>query len=173
MDFFIADTHFGHANIVKYCGRPFPNSDEMDETIIRNWNAVVSKDDTVYHLGDFSLVKKNRIPEYIDALNGKIILIRGNHDRSRTITAWGKMGIDSRNGPIRYSYYLLSHEPMLFPELPNIHGHTHGNVHNGDISDHGIHVCVSCEAVNYSPISIDFIEKAIELGVMCGMREVR
>jgi calcineurin-like phosphoesterase family protein len=49
-----ADTHFGHTNILKYCGRPFSSIEEMDETLINNWNNKVNQDDTVYHLGDFS-----------------------------------------------------------------------------------------------------------------------
>ena len=75
MIWFISDSHFGHSAIVLYCGRPFKNSDEMDETIIRNWNQIVKPEDTVCHLGDFSLSRSEKYQEYIDALNGKIILI--------------------------------------------------------------------------------------------------
>ena len=52
MIYFIADTHFNHANIIKYCNRTFKNTHEMNEYIIQKWNSVVKKDDTVYHLGD-------------------------------------------------------------------------------------------------------------------------
>ena len=52
MIYFIADTHFNHANIIKYCNRPFKNTDEMNKYIIRKWNSVVKETDTVYHLGD-------------------------------------------------------------------------------------------------------------------------
>ena len=52
MIYFIADTHFNHANIIKYCNRPFKNTDEMNKYIIRKWNSVVKERDTVYHLGD-------------------------------------------------------------------------------------------------------------------------
>lgn len=49
---FIADTHFNHENIIKYCDRPFSNTKEMNEYIIQKWNSVAKEDDVVYHLGD-------------------------------------------------------------------------------------------------------------------------
>ena len=63
-----SDTHFNHANIIKYCNRPFSSVEEMNETIIANWNKVVSEDDMVYHLGDFALGDKSLIPDFIRSL---------------------------------------------------------------------------------------------------------
>ena len=51
---FTADSHISHRNIIKYCKRPFSDVEEMNETLISNWNKVVGKDDFVFHLGDFS-----------------------------------------------------------------------------------------------------------------------
>ena len=78
--FFTSDTHFGHDNIIKYCNRPFKNSDHMNEEIIRNWNRVVKPNDIVFHLGDFMFGDVNRFHSIFDRLNGKIYLILGNHD---------------------------------------------------------------------------------------------
>lgn len=75
-----SDTHFNHANIIKYCNRPFSSVEEMNKTIIANWNKVVSEDDTVYHLGDFALGDKSLIPNIFRRLNGRINVIMGNHD---------------------------------------------------------------------------------------------
>jgi calcineurin-like phosphoesterase family protein len=47
--FFTADTHFNHDNIIEYCNRPFKNAEEMNDTLIINWNSVVGEHDTVYH----------------------------------------------------------------------------------------------------------------------------
>ena len=54
-DFFIADTHFGDEGIIKFGHRPFSNSKEMNETLIKNWNEVVTNEDTVWVIGDFCL----------------------------------------------------------------------------------------------------------------------
>lgn len=79
--FFTSDTHFGHANIIRFCNRPFQNVEEMNEVLIENWNKVVSKDDTVFHLGDFAFGGSSVWNSIIPRLNGHINLIIGNHDR--------------------------------------------------------------------------------------------
>ena len=78
--FFTADHHFGHTNIIRYHKRPFENALDMNEKLIENWNSVVKQRDTVYHLGDVSVLTPTRTREILDRLNGKIHLIRGNHD---------------------------------------------------------------------------------------------
>jgi calcineurin-like phosphoesterase family protein len=82
--FFTSDTHFGHANIIKYTGRPFANVEEMDEALIANWNARVTRFDHVFHLGDFGWKSRAHIAAVRARLSGKITLVLGNHDRSRT-----------------------------------------------------------------------------------------
>lgn len=67
---FIGDTHFNHTNIIQYCDRPFTNVEEMNDYIIQQWNSVVGKNDTVYHLGDFALQsRKETIKNLVSRLN--------------------------------------------------------------------------------------------------------
>lgn len=79
--FFTADTHFNHKNIIKYCNLPFNSIKEMDDTIVNNWNSIVSKDDTVYHLGDVAFGGSG-VKDLLYSLNGNIILICGSHDKT-------------------------------------------------------------------------------------------
>ena len=51
---FTSDTHFGHENIIRYCGRPFRNAEEMNAELIRRWRETVPDDGIVFHLGDFA-----------------------------------------------------------------------------------------------------------------------
>ena len=53
MLYFSSDHHFFHANVIRYCNRPFGSVQEMNEALILNWNKTVTNDDIVYHLGDF------------------------------------------------------------------------------------------------------------------------
>ena len=78
--FFTADTHWGHRNIIRYCQRPFTDVEEMNETLISNWNSTVGKDDIVFHLGDFAMGGSAEWSRLLERLNGKIYLILGNHD---------------------------------------------------------------------------------------------
>lgn len=79
MIFFTADHHFYHSNIIRYCGRPFQSVEEMNEEMVKRWNALVSPADTVYHLGDFSLAYRP-VELFDPRLHGEKHLIMGNHD---------------------------------------------------------------------------------------------
>lgn len=79
--YFTSDHHFGHANIIRYSQRPFADVEEMNETLIANWNAVVGEHDLVYHLGDIFLTPLPAAKELRRRLNGRIYLVRGNHDK--------------------------------------------------------------------------------------------
>ena len=79
---FIADTHWGHGSIIRFCYRPFQSLFEMDDALIKNWNAVVGPNDLVYHLGDVAFQKPDR---YLNNLNGEMFLIAGNHDKGKVM----------------------------------------------------------------------------------------
>lgn len=83
--FFTSDTHFDHANIIKYCDRPFKNKDHMNEVLINNWNSVVTNEDLVIHAGDFCWGGRGEWIHFITRLHGRMILVQGNHDRDKDI----------------------------------------------------------------------------------------
>ena len=55
----------------------------MNEKLIENWNKTVSKGDTVYHLGDFCMGKKNDVENILRRLNGHVNWCYGNHDSKK------------------------------------------------------------------------------------------
>lgn len=113
---FTADHHFCHANIIKYCGRPFRDVHEMDTTMIARWNTLVKPNDLVYHLGDFALASLPVMQEIRKSLNGRIILLKGNHDGS-----WArcdKIGFDlvarSVSDIMEMCWFDMAHRPDHF-----------------------------------------------------------
>jgi calcineurin-like phosphoesterase family protein len=115
---FTSDTHFGHANIIKYCNRPFKSLEEMNRRLIHNWNQRVKEDDMVFHLGDFCFrntsdkgegIKVNAV-DWMKKLNGNIVLIKGNHDKNNSAKSPIKsMVLEYDNKKI-----LLIHDPEDF-----------------------------------------------------------
>lgn len=81
---FTSDTHFGHANIIRYCARPFADAREMDAALVANWNALVQPGDTVWHLGDFAYRSARPPGELLRRLSGTKHLLWGNHDGEET-----------------------------------------------------------------------------------------
>lgn len=91
MNYYIGDTHFGHANILRLDGRPFSSIAENDECLISNWNETVTDTDDIWVLGDFAWAT----PEvYAQRLRGRKHLIIGNHDRLTTVARKEFVSID-------------------------------------------------------------------------------
>lgn len=163
MIFFTSDSHFGHANVIKYCNRPFSDVDEMDEILIKNWNSVVGPQDTVYHLGDFCMGGR-KPQEYLCQLNGKMFLIPGNHDKvTRFVGQYTKHGeVNILPELVRVSlngqYMTLCHYAMRVWDKShygawNLHGHSHGA-----LSPQGMQHDVGVDVNNYAPISIELLQ---------------
>jgi calcineurin-like phosphoesterase family protein len=184
--FVISDTHFGHTNSWEKFKladgsplRPFSSTEEMDETMIERWNAKVSPQDTVYHLGDVVINKKS-LP-LVRRLNGRKILVRGNHDIFND-NDYRDVGFEQLLGVrVFVDKFILSHIP-LHPECVtdrfkvNVHGHLHANevMQEYDTGfgstfsrDIGIrpdprYLCVSVEHTNYEPLHFDEVEARIQ-----------
>lgn len=164
---FISDTHFGHTNIIPYCDRPFVSVEQMNRYMIQQWNAVVKKNDTVYHLGDFSLgLSPEEVKDIVSQLNGNIRLVKGNHDTWNN-EKYRNLGFkEVYDKPILVNdFMLLSHEPNAF-RLNGMYINVYGHVHNSPMYDtykNGF-LCVCVERHNYKPISLQDIELIVSGG---------
>lgn len=78
--YYIADTHFGHANIIRFCDRPFDSVEQMNAWLIESWNARVADDDDVYVIGDFAYRSATSVKSIVEQLAGRKHLVVGNHD---------------------------------------------------------------------------------------------
>ena len=163
MVYFTADPHFGHANIIKYCNRPFENVEEMNQVLIERWNNKVNRDDKVFVLGDFALASSKDIIKWGRALNGNKTLILGNHDRASK-TVYLEAGFQEViKYPILWNeFYILSHAPKMNDDMGiyfNIFGHVHDDPMYPDVSSNG--VCISMERTNYEPVSFKEVARLI------------
>lgn len=131
---FSADHHFNHANIIKYCSRPFSSVQEMDTEMIGRWNSVVKPQDEVYYLGDLTMGNYGTARSYLKKMNGRIKFIEGNHDAS-----WFRsLDINLRLPPIfelkiNKQLIVLCHYGMRewnksFHNSWHLYGHSHGNL---------------------------------------------
>lgn len=159
--FLAADLHLDHKNIIKYCHRPFRSVQQMNSRLIGNWNRTVGKNDIVYFLGDLAFGRGSRNTDYwYRKLNGKIIFIKGNHDRSRRIKFYHKKYLTYQG-----ISFLLVHSPWDAPKDYKgwvIHGHKHNNNKKFPlINKKDKRINVSCELTNYRPINIVTIRQKI------------
>jgi len=163
----VSDTHFDHGRIIELCDRPFRDVNEMNNTLIENWNKVVKPNDMVYHLGDFSFSKEQRIESLVRQLNGKIILILGNHDKlSRNFykNTFERV-FDYYKLRCNNEKYILFHYPIyewdgFFRGTIHLHGHVHGNSKNSNVQDipgrqHAVDMSV--DSRDWRPVNIDEI----------------
>lgn len=159
----ISDTHFGHANIIKYCNRPFADAEEMDAVLIENWNRTVKPQDHVYHLGDVA-VSPQRLHQVLPRLLGHKRLILGNHDNHAPMADYVKHFERIMCWRL-FKPLLLTHVP-IHPDsfgkaAINVHGHTHEKG-----SPVGPYYSVCVERQQYAPVHLE--EVAHRLGVRLG-----
>lgn len=158
--FFTSDTHFGHANIIKYVKRPFKNAEEMNETMIANWNKVVAWDDVVYHLGDFAMGvgdKSEYAQKLRPRLNGKIHLYMGNHDPEE----WRTFGLEGVFDSVQDYEEIVVHNQKIvlfhygmrtwhhdLRGVWHLYGHSHGG-----LPPYGKSCDVGVDCWNFTPVS--------------------
>jgi calcineurin-like phosphoesterase family protein len=173
--FFTSDTHFGHENVISYCGRPFPDVYNMNQIMTDNWNSVVGENDIIFHLGDFCLLGSAQWVHFLSRLNGKKYLAAGNHDKSIVskyfedvkqmfnIRIAGDREIESEQ------YITLCHYPMLSWYQSHrgswqLYGHVHGGFSNKRMDKTGLtpnQLDVGVDAHNFYPVSYQQVKTII------------
>lgn len=132
--FFTSDTHLGHANIIRYCARPFASVGEMDGGIITAWNAVVQPDDDVWHLGDFAYRNSRATSSYLARLAGRKHLVWGNHDSAETrcLSGWASSQAMAEITVDGIRIVLLHYAMKVWPRSHHgalhFYGHSHGTL---------------------------------------------
>ncbi|MFW6046363.1 MAG: metallophosphoesterase [Candidatus Woesearchaeota archaeon] len=164
MIYFTSDQHFYHKNVIRYCQRPYSDITQMQNDIIKKHNEVVSKKDTVYHLGDFAFLRKDQITKIsglLEKMNGEHHLILGNHDEGKPFT-YLNMGFISIHTSLFVDEFLLVHDPAMAVVAEDgqkvLCGHLHELVKwvNSKILNVGVDVW------GFKPLSIDYIRKIWE-----------
>lgn len=184
MDFFTADLHFGHKNILKFCNRPWSTVDEMNAGLIQNINDMVLAEDTLYVLGDVSFTSKEKTAALLQQINARMVLVIGNHDTKRKPEWWAESFdevYDPRYGrTMPYHEFELAHLPWkehmpgydqreyLFEHAPAqrkdkvlLHGHVHNT---WKIRDNQINV--GMDVWGYYPVQVHLLRVLSQLHKM-------
>lgn len=165
--FVIADTHFNDEHIIKFCKRPFSSVEDMNTSLIDNWNSTVEAQDEVFILGDFFKFDNQfdwpadnlgrTFKDILMQLKGKKYLIKGNHDIKSDGFYLNHFDWYSPYPILFNNFFLLSHEPLQLSETTpyfNIYGHIHND---NKYTDNTTSKCVSVERIGYRPILLSNI----------------
>jgi len=160
-----SDQHFFHKNVIDFSERPYMNIDEMNETLVANYNDYVGDDDICFWVGDVGFGNTTQINELLEQCNGYKILIIGNHDFNGKRRR--KLNFDEThliyNLDVPGVSLVLTHYPMDNIYLPwfNVHGHLHNypKLDTGNV----LHFNVNCEAHQYRPAHINEIIKIAKM----------
>lgn len=158
--FFTSDTHFFHDNVIKFCKRPYKDAEEMNITLINNWNNAVDHEDHIWFLGDFSFGTVAQTESILWKLKGIKHLITGNHDRKGRCQKlkWDNFFVDQHDYyrlKIGDNKFVLCHFPFSSWERGyiNLHGHWHSTP--GDYHSKWMQHDVGVDMNNYTPISME------------------
>lgn len=173
MIYFTADLHFYHDNVIRHCNRPFDNAQQMNKALIENWNSIVTANDEIYILGDFTMKGAENANLVLSQLKGKKYLIRGNHDKfvdsetfENSFFEWVK---DYYQLKYNNDRFILFHYPIkewngFFKGTFNLHGHQHNiATYNYKNAQNKLkQYDVGVDANNMLPVSIEEIIKFFE-----------
>jgi calcineurin-like phosphoesterase family protein len=167
-----SDNHFGHKNIIGYCDRPFQTVEQMDEAMIQRWNHNVGKTATIMVVGDFSFYDAVKTKEITQRLNGRKILIRGNHDKAHSDSWFLKCGFDSvvESMTIPAMVQEDTVEIQHYHDYESRYGYGvlfHGHAHNFFKAKHYVTfkrvlLNVGVDCWNFTPVHIDFLFETVK-----------
>lgn len=174
MLWFISDNHYYHFNVIKYSQRPFSSVEDMNEALIKNWNAVVKTNDEVWDLGDFSFGTYQQTCDVLKRLNGRHNFVMGNHDK--VITKNKEALLKDKLLESVQDYKLLKYNGqkiVLFHYSLRVWDGSHhgswccwGHSHNNLEQPYGKSIDVGVDSTvitsEYRPISFDEIKKFID-----------
>ena len=174
MIYFTSDLHLNHEAAIRMCERPFESVEEMNRVLIDNINAVVKKNDTLYILGDVAhkgtLEEANKL---ISKINGKKILLKGNHDRQYDPALFEDirdfleihLSHKGQNYSISLMHYPMEEWPKSWHGSIHLHGHSHNKPeYNQRMKDQGKRrYDVGVDANYYCPVSLQQILSFMEL----------
>jgi calcineurin-like phosphoesterase family protein len=152
--FVISDPHFHHNNIIRYCNRPFSSVENMNSSLIINWNNVVGTDDLVVVNGDFMMGKYDL--GIFNYLKGKKILVKGNHDHKATY----ELGWESVHDIFEFrdngKKVVMCHYPIeIWNEQSHSSVHLYGHVHDKSVGHKPNRHNICVEKINYTPQNIE------------------
>lgn len=175
--YFTSDLHFGHANIIKYCNRPYASAESMDENLITNWNMTVQHGDKIWILGDVFFCQADRAKQILSRLNGEKHLILGNHDKmirnqKPVQDMFAKIYPDLHQETIDGVLVVMCHYPMLTWNRARrgsfmLHGHSHNTI---AFDNQYRRLDVGVDAQGYSPIGWREIRRKLDA---CNAGDVR
>lgn len=164
-----SDHHFGHNNICKFKNqyneplRPWDDVFDMEEELIKRWNERVNPNHYVIHCGDFAM-NKTGYDRVITRLNGKKILLLGNHDTFDNAT-YLKHFVQVLSMITLHSQAILTHIPLHPTSLDNNTINIHGHLHSYSVLDNDKidprYMCVCVEQTDFYPVLLnDVIQQA-------------
>jgi len=180
MNWFTADTHAFHANIIKHCHRPFDSVEEMNETLIDHINERVGENDTLYHLGDFSFgprrsieIQMERAVEFRKAIKCKrIVLIEGNHDHLTPVPQFRRLF--DRIHPMLQIHDTTTNQKIVLCHFAmrvwnashygrwHLYGHSHGRLEEQEFSQNSFSFDVGVDCHDFYPINSNEVAEEMQ-----------
>jgi len=155
--FFTSDTHFDDKYAIQYFNRPFKSMDEMNVVMVEKWNSVVTENDTVYHLGDFTLDDIYHFTKWVSQLRGNIKILPGSHDH-----LWLKDSAASAKVQVVAPLVSVEFPELSAGKLPQVVVLCHYSMQVWDRSNHG-----SWHLFGHSHGKLKGIGLSFDVGVDC------